>query len=67
MIDISRFGKRVIVEGNWPSRNAVVVAKALDSDPEPVFLNEFRMFVVHSQGRELGLSLVEDNVRIDIQ
>lgn len=69
MLDLSSVGMRVVTDKLLPAREKVVDVLLPDVDDNndrqgPTY--RLRMFVAHKSGRELGLCLVNEGMKIDL-
>lgn len=66
VLDISAVGMRVVVNETLPARLKVVDMVLTGSDHLLDPTCRMRMFVVYKEGRVLGLSLINERARIDV-
>lgn len=66
VLDLSAIGMRVVVNQALPERIKVVdvLFSGSDDPQDPTY--RMRMFVVHKERREVGLCLVNERSRIDV-
>jgi hypothetical protein len=69
VLDMSAIGMRVVTNNILPAREKVVdilLPESIDPDDQLGPTYRLRMFVAHKSGRELGLCLVNEGMKIDL-
>ncbi len=67
LLELSAIGMRVVMIDRLPQQVKVVDVQIPDSNASTKSTSSMRMFVVRKHGRILGLCLMNENAKIDMQ